>query len=72
MAAKESWASVAPQIPALLKTMTVQNLSAQRPFITNLDRTNAPVQNQSLAEARVPAGGAMPLDFFQETWTKSQ
>ena len=22
-----------------------------------LDRTNAPVQNQSLAEARVPAGG---------------
>ena len=44
--------------------MTVQNLSAQRPFITKdgstirsiLDRTNAPVQNQSLAEARVPAG----------------
>jgi hypothetical protein len=45
--------------------MTVQNLSAQAPFITKdgstirsiLDRTNAPVQNQSLAEARVPAGG---------------
>jgi mannose-6-phosphate isomerase-like protein (cupin superfamily) len=45
--------------------MTVQNLSAQNPFITKdgstirsiLDRTNAPVQNQSLAEARVPAGG---------------
>ena len=70
--------------------MTVQNLSAQPPFITKdgstirsidslptslaathrgfafyvafpkssiLDRTNAPVQNQSLAEARVPAGG---------------
>jgi mannose-6-phosphate isomerase-like protein (cupin superfamily) len=45
--------------------MTVQNLSAQTPFITKdastirsiLDRTNAPVQNQSLAEARVPAGG---------------
>ena len=44
--------------------MTVQNLSAQPPFITKdgstirsiLDRTNAPVQNQSLAEARVPAG----------------
>ena len=44
--------------------MTVQNLSAQSPFITKdgstirsiLDRTNAPVQNQSLAEARVPAG----------------
>jgi mannose-6-phosphate isomerase-like protein (cupin superfamily) len=45
--------------------MTVQNLSAQPSFITKdgstirsiLDRTNAPVQNQSLAEARVPAGG---------------
>jgi mannose-6-phosphate isomerase-like protein (cupin superfamily) len=45
--------------------MTVQNLSAQASFITKdgstirsiLDRTNAPVQNQSLAEARVPAGG---------------
>ena len=45
--------------------MTIQNLSAQPPFITKdgstirsiLDRTNAPVQKQSLAEARVPAGG---------------
>jgi len=45
--------------------MTVQNLSAQPPFVTKdgstirsiLDRTNAPVQNQSLAEARLPAGG---------------
>ena len=45
--------------------MTVQNPSAQSPFITKygstirsiLDRTNAPVQNQSLAEARVPASG---------------
>jgi mannose-6-phosphate isomerase-like protein (cupin superfamily) len=44
--------------------MTVQNLSAQPPFITKdgstirsiLDRTNAPVQNQSLAEACVAAG----------------
>ena len=44
--------------------MTVQNLSAQPPFVTKdgatirsiLDRTNAPVQNQSLAEARVAAG----------------
>src|SRR4029450_77745 len=54
-------------VPAFLiiKTMTVQTLSAQPPFITKdgstirsiLDRTNAPVQNQSLAEARVPAGG---------------
>src|SRR5205814_5086153 len=45
--------------------MIVQHLSAQPPFITKdgstirsiLDRTNAPVQNQSLAEARVPASG---------------
>src|SRR3954463_7076962 len=45
--------------------MIVQNLSAQASFITKdgsairsiLDRTNAPVQKQSLAEARVPAGG---------------
>ena len=44
--------------------MTIQNLSAQPPFITKdgstirsiLDRTNAPVQNQSLAEARIAAG----------------
>ena len=45
--------------------MTVQNLSARPPYVTKdgatnrsiLDRTNAPVQNQSLAEARVAAGG---------------
>src|SRR5262245_13803882 len=55
----------APGRRMFIKTMTVQNLSAQPPFITKdgstirsiLDRTNAPVQNQSLAEARVPAGG---------------
>jgi mannose-6-phosphate isomerase-like protein (cupin superfamily) len=45
--------------------MTAQNLSAQPPFITKagatirsiLDHTNAPVQNQGLAEARISAGG---------------
>lgn len=44
--------------------MTVQNLNEQSPFTTKdgstirsiLDRTNAPVQNQSLAEATVPVG----------------
>ncbi len=44
--------------------MIVQNLSSQKPFTTKdgsqirsiLDRTNAPVANQSLAEASVPAG----------------
>lgn len=44
--------------------MTINQLSAQPPFTTKdgstirsiLDRTNAPVQNQSLAEATVPVG----------------
>ena len=55
--------------------MTVQNLSAQIPFITKdgstirsiLDRTNAPVQNQSLAEARVPAGGSTERHYHKIT-----
>lgn len=44
--------------------MTVNQLSQQKPFTTKdgstirsiLDRTNAPVANQSLAEATVPPG----------------
>lgn len=44
--------------------MTINQLSEQAPFTTKdgstirsiLDRTNAPVQNQSLAEACVPVG----------------
>ena len=44
--------------------MIVQNLSSQKPFTTKdgsqirsiLDRANAPVQNQSLAEASLPVG----------------
>ena len=44
--------------------MQVLNLAGQTPFVTKdgsvirsiLDSTNAPVQNQSLAEARVAAG----------------
>ena len=44
--------------------MIVLNVSSQKPFTTKdgsqirsiLDRTNAPVLNQSLAEASVPAG----------------
>ena len=46
--------------------MTVLNLADQKPFTTKdgstirsiLDRTNAPVEKQSLAEAHVPAGTA--------------
>ena len=47
-------------------SMIVQNIDDQAPFTTKdsstirsiLDRTNAPVQNQSLAEARLPQGAA--------------
>src|SRR5436189_4694879 len=53
--------------------MTVENLEDQKPFTTKdgstirsiLDRTNAPVQNQSLAEARVPAGGATQRHYHR-------
>ncbi len=46
--------------------MTVRAISQQHPFTTKdgstirsiLDRSNAPVANQSLAEAAVPSGGA--------------
>jgi mannose-6-phosphate isomerase-like protein (cupin superfamily) len=53
--------------------MIVQNLSEQAPFTTKdgstirslLDRTNAPVRNQSLAEARVPVGGATQRHYHK-------
>ncbi|MGC3991449.1 MAG: cupin domain-containing protein [Chthoniobacteraceae bacterium] len=53
--------------------MHVLNLADQAPFTTRdgstirsiLDRTNAPVQQQSLAEARVPAGGATQRHYHQ-------
>jgi mannose-6-phosphate isomerase-like protein (cupin superfamily) len=53
--------------------MTVLNLDAQAPFTTRdgstirsiLDRTNAPVQNQSLAEAQVPAGAATQRHYHK-------
>jgi mannose-6-phosphate isomerase-like protein (cupin superfamily) len=55
--------------------MTIQNLAAQTPFTTKdgstirsiLDRTNAPVQNQSLAEAQVPAGGATQRHYHRRS-----
>ena len=45
--------------------MEVRQFSAQEPFVTKdgstirriLDRSNAPVEQQSLAEATIPAGG---------------
>jgi mannose-6-phosphate isomerase-like protein (cupin superfamily) len=53
--------------------MTVLNLENQTPFTTKdgstirsiLDRTNAPVKNQSLAEARVPAGGSTQRHYHK-------
>jgi len=53
--------------------MTVVPISTQAPFTTKdgstirsiLDRTNAPVANQSLAEATVPAGGATQRHFHR-------
>ncbi len=53
--------------------MTVQPIDAQIPFTTKdgstirsiLDRTNALVQNQSLAEARVPTGAATQRHYHR-------
>ncbi len=53
--------------------MTIQPLSAQIPFTTKdgstirsiLDRTNAPVANQSLAEAQVPSGTATQRHYHK-------
>ena len=53
--------------------MVVQNISQQQPFTTKdgsiirsiLDRTNAPVRNQSLAEASLPSGGATQRHYHK-------
>ena len=55
--------------------MHVLNLETQAPFTTKdgstirsiLDRTNAPVCNQSLAEATVPAGVATQRHYHRES-----
>jgi len=55
--------------------MIVQNLSSQKPFITKdgsqirsiLDLTNAPVQNQSLAEASLPVGGSTQRHYHKRS-----
>lgn len=52
---------------------TVLNLEDQKPFTTKdgsqirsiLDRKNAPVEKQSLAEARIPAGGATQRHYHR-------
>ena len=53
--------------------MIVQNLSSQKPFTTRdgsqirsiLDRANAPVENQSLAEASLPVGAATDRHYHK-------
>jgi mannose-6-phosphate isomerase-like protein (cupin superfamily) len=53
--------------------MTVRSLATQSPFTTKdgstirslLDLSNAPVQNQSLAEATVPPGGATQRHYHR-------
>lgn len=53
--------------------MIVENLSSQKPFTTKdgstirsiLDRANAPVANQSLAEATLPAGRATDRHYHK-------
>ena len=55
--------------------MIVQNLTEQTPFTTAdgstirsiLDKSNAPVANQSLAEACVPAGKATQRHYHKES-----
>lgn len=53
--------------------MIVQNLSSQKPFTTAdgsrirsiLDASNAPVKNQSLAEASLPTGAATQRHYHR-------
>ena len=55
--------------------MILRNLKAQPPFTTKdsstirsiLDRANAPVQNQSLAEASLPQGAATQPHFHKQS-----
>jgi len=53
--------------------MIVRNLASQKPFTTAdgsqirsiLDLSNAPVENQSLADARLPAGGVTKPHYHE-------
>jgi mannose-6-phosphate isomerase-like protein (cupin superfamily) len=55
--------------------MEIRAIDRQPPFITKdgstirsiLDRANAPVKNQSLAEATVPAGGATQRHWHRDS-----
>jgi mannose-6-phosphate isomerase-like protein (cupin superfamily) len=55
--------------------MIVLNVSSQKPFTTKdgsqirsiLDRSNAPVSNQSLAEASLPAGASTERHYHKKS-----
>ena len=55
--------------------MTIRKHSKQQPFTTKdgstitslLDFANAPVQNQSLAEARIPAGNSTQRHYHKDS-----
>lgn len=55
--------------------MEIRNLAGQTPFTTKdgstirsiLDSSNAPVMNQSLAEATLPAGGATDRHYHRDS-----
>lgn len=55
--------------------MEIRSLDQQTPFTTKdgstirsiLDRSNAPVEKQSLAEASIPAGGATERHWHRES-----
>ncbi len=55
--------------------MTIRKHSEQTPFTTKdgstitslLDSANAPVKNQSLAEARIPSGGATQRHYHRDS-----
>lgn len=55
--------------------MIVQNLASQKPFTTKdgsqirsiLDLSNAPVLNQSLAEASIPTGGSTERHYHKQS-----
>src|SRR3954469_1596237 len=65
--------SIMPPSVRKIGRMVIQNLQQQAPFTTKdgstirsiLDRTNAPVANQSLAEATVPAGGSTQRHYHK-------
>lgn len=55
--------------------MEIRNRETQQPFTTKdgstiislLDSANAPVKNQSLAEARIPAGGSTQRHYYKDS-----